>query len=47
MKEVLVSRKTLGLFDIETETRFITDVSPISLGAVLVQIQEGIPKDVT
>lgn len=44
LKKVLVSHQTLGYFDLDAETRLVTDASPVGLGAVLIQIQDGNPR---
>lgn len=40
LKEEITKAGTLGYFDM-TETRIIADASPVGLGAVLVQTQNG------
>ena len=47
LKKVLVSHETLGYFDVDAETRLITDASPIGLGAVLVQMHDGTPRAIS
>ena len=37
----LVSAESLGYFDKDARTRIIADVSPVGLGAVLIQEQQG------
>lgn len=44
LKEALTSHETLGFFDVDAETKVITDASPIGLGAVLIQIQDRLPR---
>lgn len=41
MKEKLTNAETLGYFDTEAKTQLVTDASPVGLGAVLLQIQNG------
>ena len=37
----LISAESLGYFDKDARTRIIADVSPVGLGAVLIQEQQG------
>ena len=37
----LANRETLGYFDLDAETRLITDTSPVDLSAVLTQVQNN------
>jgi hypothetical protein len=39
LKEALANASTLAYFDVNAKTQVIADVSPVGLGAVLVQIQ--------
>ena len=41
LKKRLAKTETLGIFDIAAKTRVITDASPVGLGAILVQEQNG------
>ena len=41
IKEIMSNPVTLGYFDCSAETKVIADASPIGLGAVLIQIQNG------
>lgn len=41
LKEKLTNAETLGYFDTEAKTQLVTDASPVGLGAVLLQIQNG------
>lgn len=41
LKKRLANTQTLGYFHITAETGVITDASPVGLGAVLVQVQNG------
>jgi hypothetical protein len=44
LKQLLASSETLGYFDLKYPTKVIADASPVGLGAVLVQIQDGRPR---
>ena len=41
LKKRLANRETLGYFDLDAETRLITDTSPVDLSAVLTQVQNN------
>ena len=41
LRKRLANTETLGYFDLDAETRLITDASPVGLGAVLTQVQNG------
>lgn len=41
MKKRLAKSENLGYFDINARTRVITNASPVGLGAVLTQEQNG------
>ncbi|MCG8032064.1 MAG: RNA-directed DNA polymerase, partial [Candidatus Thiodiazotropha taylori] len=41
LKRLLANADTLGYYDVNAKTQVITDASPVGLGAVLVQEQEG------
>ncbi|MCG8113536.1 MAG: RNase H-like domain-containing protein, partial [Candidatus Thiodiazotropha taylori] len=41
LKRLLASADTLGYYDVNAKTQVITDASPVGLGALLVQEQEG------
>ena len=44
LKKRLAKTTTLGYFDSTAKTRVITDASPVGLGAVLVQVQNGVER---
>jgi transposase InsO family protein len=44
LKEVLSNHTTLGFFDVDAVTKVIADASPIGMGAILIQMQEGVPR---
>lgn len=44
LKTSLSKAETLGYFDPKARTQVIVDASPVGLGAVLVQIQQGEPR---
>lgn len=41
LKKRLTNAETLGYFNLEAKTAIIADASPVGLGAVLVQTQNG------
>lgn len=44
LKEALAGAKTLAFFDLSADTLLYTDASPVGLGGVLVQVQQGISR---
>lgn len=44
LKESLTNCEVLGFFKKTAKTQIMTDASPVGLGAVLIQIQEGTPR---
>ena len=44
LKRRLSSAKTLGYFDNDAKTLIITDTTPVSLGTVLIQEQQGVKR---
>lgn len=44
LKEAMSSAQTLGYYDVKAHTQIITDASPVGLGSILIQIQDGFPR---
>lgn len=44
IKNLLATKETLGFYDPSLPTRLIVDASPVGLGAVLIQLQNGNPR---
>ena len=47
LKEKLANAKTLAYFDKDAKTEVIADASPVGLGAILIQEQQGVKRVVT
>ena len=44
LKSALANHETLGFFDVKADTMVFADASPVGLGAVLVQVQDMVPR---
>ena len=47
LKQALSKAETLAYFDVKAKTMVMADASPIGLGAILIQKQDGIPRVVS
>ena len=47
LKQALSKAETLAYFDVKAKAMVMVDASPIGLGAILIQKQDGVPRVVS